>query len=126
MNKFCNREAMPVVINGLTLYCEKFKAISSVELHEQPTVDGMAQITNKFRRTMKFTFSGRIYNNTDEPFSLLTVFNNMGSCSDFTINYRGMKIEKCLITNFTIEDNNNDFVYVNVIVSSPCYISQDT
>ncbi|MDE6520556.1 MAG: hypothetical protein K2K91_08935 [Ruminococcus sp.] len=125
MNEFCNREAIPVVINGLTLYCEKFKALSSVELHEQPTVDGVAQITNRFRKTMKFTFTGRIYNNTDEPFSLLTLFNSMGSFSDFTINYRGMKIEKCIITNFTIEDKNEDFVYISVIVSSPHYVSQD-
>lgn len=122
MNEMTEREAIPVTIGYIELYCESFKASSISEFSEQPTVSGESQITNRCKKATKLVFSGRIYNES-RPLSFLFISNTMNNPMGYTINYRGLKFINCFIYGFTLEDKGEDFVHVTVTVVTPSSIT---
>lgn len=118
MNELCRREAVPVTIGYMELYCESFKASSVSDLSEQPTVSGDNLITNRAKKSTRLVFKGRVYNE-QYPLQFLIIANTMGNPSGYTIEYRGMVFKNCIIYGFTVEDKGDDFVYVSVTVATP-------
>ncbi len=122
MNELCRREAIPVTIGYMELYCESFKASAVSDLSEQPTVSGGNVITNRSKKSTRLVFKGRVYNET-VPLQFLFIANTMDNPSGYTIEYRGMTFNNCIIYGFTVEDKGDDFVYVSVTVATPDMIT---
>lgn len=122
MNELCRREAIPVTIGYMELYCESFKASAVSDLAEQPTVSGGNVITNRSKKSTRLVFKGRVYNET-VPLQFLFIANTMNNPSGYTIEYRGMIFKNCIIYGFTVEDKGDDFVYVSVTVATPDIIT---
>ena len=86
MSAISTREAVPVDVGMITLYCESFKASAVTALYEQPTVTGTTVLTNKCRKSTKLTLSGRVYDE-NSPLSTVTYINNItGNCTFIIIN----------------------------------------
>lgn len=118
MSEMTEREAIPVTIGYMELYCESFKASAISAFSEQPTVSGVLQITNRCRKSTKLVFSGRVYNK-NQPLSFIFISNIMNNKTGYEINYRGLKFTDCFIYGFTLEDKGEDFVHVTVTVVTP-------
>lgn len=118
MNEISVREAIPVKIGYMELYCENFKATAMSELSEQPTVSGLLQITNKYRRLTKLMFRGRVYNE-NQPLLFMMMINSMNYTTGYTIDYRGLQFSNCMIHSLIVEDKGDDFVNVSVTVVTP-------
>jgi hypothetical protein len=117
MSEICRREAVPVVIGSLTLYCESFRAAGSTVLYEQPTVTGATVVTNKYVRATKLVLTGRIYAG-DGALPVLTALNNMNGTPDTDIVYRGVTFPDCTVQGFTAEDRGDDMLYVTVTLAA--------
>ena len=115
MNVLSEREAIPVKIGYMDLYCESFKASAVSELSEQPTVSGVAMITNRFKKATRIVFKGRVYNE-GQSLSFVTIANIMNSQAGYTIKYKELEFKNCMIYGFTVEDKGDDFVYVSVTI----------
>lgn len=118
MNGLSQREAIPVTIGYMELYCESFKASAITDLAEQPTVSGDTYITNRCKKATRLVFKGRVYNES-QPLRFLCIANTMNNPSGYTIEYRGMRFTNCIIYGFTVEDKGDDFIYVSVTVATP-------
>lgn len=118
MEKICVREAVPVKIGYMELYCESFKAYAVSDLSEQLAVSGANVITNSGRKSTKLLFKGRVYNEK-VPLQFVLISNSLGYDGNYTIEYRGLVFENCIICGFTVEDKGEDFVYVTVTVATP-------
>ncbi|MCM1132152.1 MAG: hypothetical protein NC340_01640 [Ruminococcus flavefaciens] len=117
MNKISVRESVPVNIGFLTLYCDSFKASAISELYEQPTVSGTALVTNRYKKATKLVFKGRIYDE-QSPLAFTMISNYMGASTGYTIEYKGLQFNNCIIYGFTVEDKGEDFVYVSVTLAT--------
>lgn len=118
MNELCGREAIPVTIGYVELYCESFKASAVSNLAEQITVSGGNIITNRCKKSTRLVFKGRVCNET-RPLGFLAIANTMSNPNGYTIEYRGIKFTNCVICGFTVEDKGDDFIYVTVNVATP-------
>ena len=117
MSEICSREAVPVAIGQLTLYCESFRAAASTVLYEQPTVTGATIVTNKCAKASRLTLSGRIYCG-DGALSVLTAINNMNGTGGLTVDYRGVRFAGCTVQGYTAEDKGGDMLYVTITLAS--------
>ena len=117
MSEICSREAVPVAIGQLTLYCESFRAAASTVLYEQPTVIGGTVITNKCAKAVRLTLSGRIYCGAGN-IPALTAINNLNGTSALTVTYRGVTFSDCTVTGYTVEDKGDDMLYVSLTLAS--------
>lgn len=113
MNELCKREATPIQIGAFTLYCEHFKVIGSSEVNEQMSAAGVSLITNRCKKAVKATFTGRMYNH-DCPLGFVDVINNMSNNYKYDISYRGLDFRQCSINGVVIEDKGDDFTYVTI------------
>ncbi|HBB19755.1 MAG TPA: hypothetical protein DCZ62_04870 [Ruminococcus sp.] len=111
-----SREATPVSIGPITLYCEGFKAQAVTAYHEEPTVSGGTEVTARLRRRTKLTFSGRVYGR-GETFLLAmdAMTNTQGTLN---IDYGQIRFTGCLIQGFSVQDNGQDFVDAQVTLLS--------
>lgn len=121
MNELYKREAFPVTIGSMTLYCENFKVSTIAQMTEQPTVTGLTAITNRFKKCSKLVLSGRVYDE-DQPLRFVTISNNMGNNDTYNINYRGINFYSCRINGVIIEDKGDGFSYVTITLSTSSFI----
>lgn len=117
-SEVCSREAVPVTIGQLTLYCESFRASASTVISEQPSVIGDTVITNQCVRASKLTLSGRIYCG-DSELSVLTEIDNMNGSGGNTIVYRGVRFPNCTVQGYSAEDRGDDMLYVTLTLAAP-------
>jgi hypothetical protein len=117
MSTISSREAVPVAIGQLTLYCESFRAAASTVLYEQPTVVGGTVITNKCIKATRLTLAGRVYCGAGD-IPVLTVLNNMNGASGLTVVYRGVRFADCTVQGCTVEDKGDDMLYVTLILAT--------
>jgi len=104
-----NREAIPVVIGNMTLWCEEFKAAAVRTFSEEPLVSGGGAITNTCPKAMKLTFSGRICGG---PADFVKAASDMlRSGQKFMVTYRGLVFSGCRVQSFNSEDKGEDFIY---------------
>lgn len=117
MSEICSREAVPVSVGQLTLYCESFRAAADTVLYEQPTVIGGTVITNSCAKATKLTLAGRIYCG-DGDLAVLTEINNMNGSSGYTVVYRGVSFSDCTVKGYTAEDRGDDMLYVTLTLAT--------
>lgn len=117
MSEISKREAVPVAIGMITLYCESFKASAVTALYEQPTVIGTPIQTNKCKKATKLTLSGRVYD-ADSPLSVVTYINNITGKGTMFISYRGIRFSRCMMQSYTAEDKGDDFIYLTVTLTT--------
>lgn len=117
MSEICSREAVPVSVGQLTLYCESFRAAADTVLCEQPTVIGGTVITNSCAKATKLTLAGRIYCG-DGDLAVLTEINNMNGSSGYTVVYRGVSFSDCTVKGYTAEDRGDDMLYVTLTLAT--------
>lgn len=117
MSEICSREAVPVSVGQLTLYCESFRAAADTVLYEQPTVIGGTVITNSCAKATKLTLAGRIYCG-DGDLAVLTEINNMNGSSGYTVVYRGVSFSDCTLKGYTAEDRGDDMLYVTLTLAT--------
>jgi hypothetical protein len=117
MSEISKREAVPVAIGMITLYCESFKASAVTALYEQPTVTGTPIQTNKCKKATKLTLSGRVYD-ADSPLSVVTYINNITGKGTMFISYRGIRFSRCMMQSYTAEDKGDDFIYLTVTLTT--------
>lgn len=117
MSEICSREAVPVAIGQLTLYCESFRASANTVLYEQPTVIGGTVITNSCAKATKLTLAGRIYCGNGD-LAVLTEINNMNGSSGYTVEYRGVSFPDCTVVGYSAEDRGDDMLYVTLTLAT--------
>ena len=117
MSEICSREAVPVSVGQLTLYCESFKAAANTVLYEQPTVIGGTVITNSCAKATKLTLAGRIYCGNGD-LAVLTEINNMNGSSGYTVEYRGVSFSDCVVIGYSAEDRGDDMLYVTLTLAT--------
>lgn len=111
---FSDREAYPVRIGALVLYCEKFRAAGTRAFAEKSTVSGDTFFSNTDKKALRFTLEGRIL---DEyvPLRFLIYANGfMKADSAFEIEYRGLKFTDCHVQAFTAEDDGEDYIKASI------------
>lgn len=104
------KEAYPVQIGDMKLYCEHFRIVGTRNFSEKTTVSGDAFFSNTGKRALRITLEGRIY---DEELPLGMVLYSDGyltSDSSFTIEYRGIEFTGCRIQSFSAEDSGEDYI----------------
>lgn len=117
MNGICNREAVPVEIGQLTLYCESFRAAASAVLYEQPTVVGRTLVTNKYVKAARLTLTGRIYCGSGAA-EVLAELDNMSGAEVGDVVYRGVSYPDCIVQSSAAEDRGDDMLYVTVTLAA--------
>lgn len=112
------REAVPVKIGGLTLYCEGFKAYGARAVAEESSADGAAVITNNSARGTRLTFSGRVCTE-GAPESFVLAANDMIRSGDtFTVEYTGMIFYACRLISYSFEDKGGEAALASVTLIS--------
>ena len=111
-----HREAVPVAVGSITLYCESFKASAATSLYEQPTVTGATLLTNICVKSSKLSLSGRVYCG-DAALPVLVQLNNITGTGGITIVYRGVRFRNCTVQSYTAEDRGDDMLYVSLTLA---------
>lgn len=111
---FTAREAFPVAIGSVTMYCEKFRASAARRFTEESTVIGGDVFTNESPRSMEMTFSGRICVENAPLLTLLNAYNTLRRSVRNDISYRGLVFRNCQMKSFTVEDSGLDYVELSV------------
>ena len=112
--RFTAREAFPVTIGSVTMYCEKFRASAARRFAEESTVTGDDVFTNESPRSMEMTFSGRICVESSPLLTLLNAYNTLRRTNTNDILYRGLVFRNCHMKSFTIEDCGLDYVELSL------------
>lgn len=113
------KEAYPVRIGALVIYCEHFKASGTRVFAEKSTVNGGTVFSNSNKKALRITLEGRIY---DEAFPLRMLHycdGFMTANTAFTIEYRGMTFSGCHVQSFTAEDKGEDYIYASITLVTP-------
>lgn len=106
-----NREAAPVAIGEMTLWCEDFKVAAVRSFTEDTLVTGGGTITNTCPRAMKLTFAGRICGSPD---FVKSASDMLRSDQPYTVTYRGLVFSGCRVQSFTAEDKDEDFIFAAI------------
>ena len=108
------REAVPVTIGGVTLYCESFKASAVRNISENAATNGNTVITNNSSRSTKLIFSGRICTD-NSPDDFIYSFNELvHSAAPFLVSYMGLDFNNCHMLAYTFNDKGGEWVDVSV------------
>ncbi|MBO5163757.1 MAG: hypothetical protein J6B75_04850 [Ruminococcus sp.] len=107
------REAFPVKISNLTMYCESMKFSAETAIYEHSTVTGYPIMTNKCRKMTRISFTGRVYNDKT-PMRLAGLANNLNSYEGVEIIYRDIRFYGCIITGFSAEDSGEDYIKLTI------------
>lgn len=115
---FSERRAVPVVIGGVTLYCEGFRISAARVLNEESAADGSTAVTNSAYRSSRLTFRGRVCTE-DAPEDFILGFNSLvHSAATFTIEYTGLVFSGCRMLGYTIEDKGGEWADISVTVAT--------
>lgn len=121
------REAEEVVIGSLTMYCEGFKASGTIVWSEQTTVSGDAVFTNRSRRALRLTFTGRCYE-PEQPLLFMAEADGIRAVTGtYTIHYRGAVFTDCHIQSYTAEDKGDGIILttVTLLTTEPVELEED-
>lgn len=113
------REAVPVSIGSITLWCEEFKAEGSRIFSEAPSVSGDDIITNSAPKAMKLSFSGRISGGASPLAIIADISYMLRNNVSFSTGYRGLSFTDCRIQSFRAEDKGDDFIYASITLITP-------
>lgn len=112
------RQAIPVHIGTMTLYCESFKTSAVRSFSEEASVTGNDVITSSCPRAAKITFSGRVCNPENPINFVRTASSLLRSSNKFNVAYRGLIFKSCSVQSFTADDRGEDFISVSITLVS--------
>lgn len=117
------KEAVPVRIGALLMYCEGFKAETSRAFSEKVSVSGDTFFTNTGEKALKITFSGRIYDEYVPLRFLLYTHGVLRENTALQISYRGVSFTDCHIQSFSAEDKGEGYIYASVTLVTTSLMS---
>ena len=109
-----DRKAVPVVIGGITIYCEGFKASALRNIDENSTVVGDTVMTSNASRSTKLIFTGRICSENSPDDALFSLNALVNSASSFTVEYMGLDFDNCYMSAYSFTDKGGDWTDVSV------------
>ena len=114
LTSLTSREAVPVTIGGVVMYCERFKASAVRSISENSTVNSDTVITNNSSRSTKLIFFGRICTDSS-PDDFIFSFNDLvHSASPILVSYMGLDFNNCHMLAYTFSDNGGEWADVSV------------
>lgn len=113
---FSERRAEPVIIGGITLYCEDFRITAARVMNEESAVDGSTAVTNSAYRSSRITFRGRVCTQGAPEDFILSLNGLVHSAAAFTIEYTGLVFSGCRMLAYTIEDKGGEWADISVTV----------
>ncbi|MBQ1518825.1 MAG: hypothetical protein IIZ53_03120 [Ruminococcus sp.] len=108
-----SREAFPVTMGDLTVFCESFKASAVKAINEENTVNGKSLMTSSAVRSLRLVFSGRIYDMSSSVGILVDLGGAMTSDRTYTVIYRGVRFSGCIMQKYELTDSGNDWYDVS-------------
>lgn len=115
------KEAYPVRVGALLMYCEHFKASGTRVFSEKATVSGDTFFSNVNKKALRITLEGRIYDEYVPLRMLLYTDALMNADTPCTIEYRGMTFTNCRVQSFSAEDKGEDYIYASItLVTVEC------
>ena len=118
------REAEPVSINGTTVYCERFRALSARSINEESTVDGNTVITENASRSTRLIFYGRVCTE-DSPEDFIYNFDQLvHSASAFAVSFMGLSFTDCRMLSYSFDSRGADWADVTVTLITSENISR--
>lgn len=107
------REAVPIKIGSVNMYCEKMKISAKTDVFQANTISGSSLITNKLKRLTHISLSGRIYD-PSRPLILAVMANSMNGSENIDVIYRNIKLQKCIVTGFEANDTGEDYIDLTI------------
>ncbi|MBR2284242.1 MAG: hypothetical protein IJ874_07475 [Ruminococcus sp.] len=117
VTELCSREACPVAIGDITLWCDSFRIVNDSVYYEQPSADGDNVLTNRYRRSPRVTLSGRVYCGDEMPAMLAALVAMVGASAGFDTEYRGLSLTSCRVQSCTAEDGGGEFLDVAAVLA---------
>lgn len=110
------RKPAAVVIGGVTLYCESFRASAVRSIAEESTADGGTVLTNNAFRSTRLTFSGRVSIDGAPENAVLSFNALVSSASPFNVEHMGLVFADCRMLSYSFDDRGGDWADVTVVL----------
>lgn len=109
-----SREAYPVRIGALLLFCESFNAVRSRVFSEQSTVSSDTVFSGTNKKAMKITFEGRIYEPNNPLYFLRYADGFLNAGTSFQVEYRGVTFYDCYVQSYSCSDKGEDYIFASI------------
>ena len=110
------RKPAAVVIGGVTLFCESFRASAVRSITEESTADGETVLTNNASRSTRMTFSGRVSIDGSPENAVLSFNALVNSASSFNVEHMGLVFADCRMLSYSFDDRGGDWADVTVVL----------
>lgn len=110
------RKPAAVVIGGVTLFCESFRASAVRIITEESTADGKTVLTNNASRSTRLTFSGRVSIDGSPEDAVLSFNALVNSASSFNVEHMGLVFADCRMLSYSFDDRGRDWADVTVVL----------
>ena len=110
------RKPAAVVIGGVTLFCESFRASAVRSITEESTADGETVFTNNASRSTRLTFSGRVSIDGSPEDAVLSFNALVNSASSFNVEHMGLVFADCRMLSYSFDDRGGDWADVTVVL----------
>ncbi|MBP5580182.1 MAG: hypothetical protein J6X85_00060 [Ruminococcus sp.] len=110
------RKPAAVVIGGVTLFCESFRASAVRSITEESTADGETVLTNNASRSTRMTFSGRVSIDGSPEDAVLSFNALVNSASPFNVEHMGLIFADCRMLSYSFDDRRGDWADITVVL----------
>lgn len=110
------RKPAEVVIGGVTLFCESFKASAVRSIAEESTADGGTVLTNNAARSTRLTFTGRVSIEGSPENAVLSFNALVNSANTFNVEHMGLVFADCRMLSYSFDDKGGDWADVTVVL----------
>ncbi|MBP5378664.1 MAG: hypothetical protein J6Y64_03895 [Ruminococcus sp.] len=110
------RKPAAVVIGGVTLFCESFRASAVRSITEESTADGETVFTNNASRSTRLTFSGRVSIDGSPEDAVLSFNALVNSASSFNVEHMGLVFADCRMLSYSFDDRRGDWADITVVL----------
>ena len=113
-----SRQAEPVTLGLLTLWCEEFTAAAVRELSEASTVSGENAVTNTYARYARITLKGRAFCEEAPMYHAVELDRMLRRGYGVNVSYRGMTMRNCRVQSYTVSDKGRSELAVSVVLAA--------
>ena len=110
------RKPAAVVIGGVTLFCESFKASAVRSITEESTADGKTVLTNNASRSTRLTFTGRVSIDGAPENAVLSFNALVNSANTFNVEHMGLVFANCRMLSYAFDDKGGDWADAAVVL----------
>ncbi|MCR4638268.1 hypothetical protein [Ruminococcus sp.] len=112
------RKSAAVVIGGVTLFCESFKASAVRSITEESTADGKTVLTNNASRSTRLTFTGRVSIDGAPENAVLSFNALVNSANTFNVEHMGLVFANCRMLSYAFDDKGGDWADTAVVLTT--------